>query len=383
MKKIFCMLMATILFISSMSVSAFALTANESNAELNDAYDALFASVAGDVNQDGKFDALDARAALLASVGEEQDIRESAADMDGDGVITTLDVRALLRISAKIDSHDLLYSAADKFNLFNAFANNLKATNQRFQYTSMLKNIDMSNNNPSLVDKFNRQMNRIPGMEEEIDLGKELEKEEGKSTYKCSTRAYAATDLNFPVKGKDFVSMLTLNDITSVTYVPNQSYTFTPKRSSGDRVTEITENKLAMTGLDVITVTFAKESMKAIPADTTTLKHGKMFDVPQRDSLTSGYEEINSMFEGLEDVIGKMSASFKNLTFHDSSVSIYFDRDTKKVCILEYNLYYDFTINLAMDLSFPLMFIDIEGNMDITDKEYSQYVYCFPENYSA
>ncbi len=383
MKKIFCMLMAAILLVSSMSVSAFALTASESNAELNDAYNAMFASVAGDVNNDGKFDALDARAALLASVGNAEEISESAADMDGDGVITTIDVRALLRISAKIDSHDLLYSAADKFNLFNAFANNLKATNQRFQYTSMLKNIDMSNNNPSLVDKFNRQMNRVPGMEEEIDLGKELEKEKGKATYKCSTRAYAATDLNFPVKGKDFVSMLSLNDITSITYAPNQSYTFAPKRSSGDRVTELTENNLSMTDLDVITVTFASESMKTIPDDTTTLRHGKIFDVPQKESLTSGYEEINSMFEGLEDVFGKMSAAFRNLNFHDSSVSIYFDRETKKVCVVEYNLYYDFTVNLAMDLSFPLMFIDIEGNMDITDKEYSQYVYCFPENYTA
>lgn len=383
MKKIFCMLMATILLVSSMSVSAFALSANESNAQLNDAYNALFASVAGDVNQDGKFDALDARAALLASVGVEEDIRESAADMDGDGEITTLDVRALLRISAKLDSHDLLYSAADKFNLFNAFANNLKATNQRFQYTSVLKNIDMSNNNPSLVEKFNRQMNRIPGMDEEIDLGKELEKEEGKTTYKCSTRSYAATDLNFPVKGEDFVSMLSLSDITSITYAPNQSYKYAPKRSSGDRVTELTENNISMTGLDVLTVTFASESMQTIPDDTTTLRHGKIFEVPQKDTLTSGYEEINSMFDGLEDVIGKMSASFRKLNFHDSSVSIYFDRDTKKVCIVEYNLYYDFTVNLAMDLSFPLMFIDISGNMDITDKEYSQFVYCFPDNYAA
>ena len=27
--------------------------------------------------------------------------------------------------------------------------------------------------------------------------------------------------------------------------------------------------------------------------------------------------------------------------------------------------------------------IDISGNMDITDKEYSQFVYCFPDNYAA
>ncbi len=382
MKKIFCMLMATILLVSSMSVSAFALTAAESNAELNDAYNAMFASVAGDVNNDGKFDALDARAALIASVDDSAEINSNAADMDGDGIITTIDVRALLRISAKIDSHDLLYSAADKFNLFNAFANNIKATNQRYQYASMLKNIDMSNDNPNLVAKFNKQMNGIPGIDEKIDLGAELAKDKGKSTFKCSTRSYAATDLNFPVKEEAFVSSLTLGDISSITYAPNKSIAFTPKRTSGDRVQDYPENNLTMTGLDVLTVTLASESMKTIPADTTTLKHGKIFDVPQRDTLTSGYEEINSMFTGLEDIIGTMNASFKNLTFHDSSVSIYFNRTTKKVCAVEYNLYYDFTVNLAMKLEF-FPFINIDDNMNIIDKEYSQFIYCFPENYTA
>ena len=88
MKKVFCMLMATILLISSMSVSAFALTSAESNNQLNEAFNAMFDSVAGDVNKDGKFDALDARSALIASVGVDEDINDDIADMDGDGVIT-------------------------------------------------------------------------------------------------------------------------------------------------------------------------------------------------------------------------------------------------------------------------------------------------------
>ena len=78
-----------------------------------------------------------------------------------------------------------------------------------------------------------------------------------------------------------------------------------------------------------------------------------------------------------------MNASFKNLNYHDSSVSIYFNRATGKICVIEYDLYYDFTVNLAMDLSVPLFFINIEGNMDITDKENSKYVYCFPDNCTA
>ena len=155
MKKVFCMLMATILLISSMSVSAFALTSAESNNQLNEAFNAMFGTVAGDVNKDGNFDALDARSALIASVGVDEDINDAVADMDGDGVITSLDVRALLRISAKLDSYDVFYTTEEKFNLFNAFANNIKATNLKFQYTGMDKNVDISHNNKALVDEFN------------------------------------------------------------------------------------------------------------------------------------------------------------------------------------------------------------------------------------
>lgn len=390
MKKVFCMLMATILLISSMSVSAFALTSAESNNQLNEAFNAMFDSVAGDVNKDGKFDALDARSALLASVGVDEDINDDIADMDGDGVITSLDVRALLRISAKLDSYDVFYTTEEKFNLFNAFANNIKATNLKFQYTGMDKNVDISHNNPELVKEFNDEMNGIPGMKEEdkIDLNAELTKDKGKTTYKCSTRAYSATDLNFPVKEKDFVSKLTINDISSITYKPDQSYTFAPKRTSGNRVQELTENNISMTGLDVITVKFAKESMTKLPDDLTTLRHGRIFnELPTNADLVKNYEDMNKEFAGLADTIGTMNASLKNINYHDSSVSIYFNRATGKICVIEYDLYYDFTINLAMDLNVTLLvppvFIDIEGNVDFTDKENSKYVYCFPDNCTA
>ena len=125
---------------------------------------------------------------------------------------------------------------------------------------------------------------------------------------------------------------------------------------------------------------YGAETIKNIPDDTTTLRHGKAFDVPQKSTLTSGYDQINNMFTGLEDLIGTMSASFVNLKYHDSSITIYFDNATKKICAMEYNLYYDFTVNLAMDLYFfPL--IDINDSLNITDKEHNQFSYCFQENY--
>ena len=380
MKKFISVLCATVILISCFCVPSLALTASEGQAALDEAYNAMFATVAGDVNKDGTFSALDARATLLASAGLEDDINSDAADLDGDGMITAIDARALLRISAQIDSQNLLYSAANKLNLFNALANNVKASGEKFKYSSIIKNVDMAYDNQSLIDKFNKQMNNIPGVDEEIDLGAELVKEKGNISYKCNTGLRAATNLNYPVDEKDFVSILTLSDISSVEYKTNQSYTYAPKRSYGDRVEEY--DKVEMTGLDSITVYLGTETVKVLPDDTTTLIHGKAFDIPQKDTLTSGYDQINNMFSGLEDIIGTMSASFKQINYHDSYITLYFDHDTKKICVAEYNLYYDFTVTLDMDLYF-FPFINIDDSLNITDKEYTQFVYCFQENYNS
>ena len=380
MKKFISVLLVTVLMLSCYCMPSYALTSTEGQAALDAAYDAMFATVAGDVNNDGTFTALDARSALLASAGLTDDIDADAGDIDGDGVITAIDARTLLRISAQLDSHSLLYSAKDKLDLFNAFANNIKASGEKFKYTSTMRNVDMAYDNQKLIDKFNSQMNSIPGVEDEIDLGAELVKEKGNVTYKRNTGLRTATNLNYPVTEKDFVSILTLNDITGVEYKADQTYTYAPKRSIGDRVEE--DTVIEMTGLDSITVYFAEETVRTIPDDTTTLRHGKAFDVPQKSTLTSGYDQINNMFTGLEDLIGTMSASFVNLKYHDSSITIYFDNASKKICAMEYNLYYDFTVKLAMDLYF-FPFINIDDSLNITDKEFSQFSYCFQENYNS
>ncbi len=380
MKKIISGLCAAVIMISCFCIPSYALTLDEGQAALDEAYNAMFATVAGDLNKDGAFNAADARTALLASAGLTDDVDTEAGDIDGDGVVTAIDARTLLRISAQLDSHSLLYSAKDKLDLFNAFANNIKASGQKFKYTSTMRNVDMAYDNQKLIDKFNKQMNSIPGVEEKIDLGAELVKEKGNVTYKRNTGLRVATNLNYPVTEKDFVSMLTLNDISAVEYKTNQNYTYAPKRSIGDRVEE--DAKFEMTGLDAITVYFAAETVKNIPNDTTTLRHGKAFDVPQKSTLTSGYDQINNMFTGLEDIIGTMSASFVNLKYHDSYITIYFDNASKKICAMEYNLYYDFTVKLDMDLYF-FPFINIDDALNITDKEFSQFSYCFQENYNS
>ncbi len=380
MKKIFSLVLATVMLLCATGLNAFALTPEESKNAVDTAFNAMFATVAGDVNGDGTFSAADARVTLLASAGLLTDVADaSAADMDGDGKITAIDARALLRISAKLDSESFLYSATDKLNLFNALANDLKASSERFQYASATTNIDMTYDNRKLVDKFNKQMNAITGVDEKIDLAAELMKDKGKVKNRCYTGLKAATTTTYPVTGQNFVSMLTLKDISSVEYKTNQSIKFTPVNAANvlqDR------HVIEMTGLDSITVYFANENVSTLPEDSTTLKHGKIFDVPTKDDLTSGYNQINNLFKGMEDTIGTMTAKFNNINYHDSFVTIYFDHATKKVCATEYNLNYDFTVNLAMDLYFPLV-INLDGNMNITDKENVKYVYCFKNNYES
>lgn len=377
MKKFISAFCAAVMLVSCFCMPASALTADEGQAALDTAFDAMFASVAGDVNGDGTFSALDAREALLASAGLGNAINEGVADIDGDGAVTAIDARMLLRISAQLDSESLLYSATTKLNLFNAFANNIKASGERFKFASTITNVDMSYDNQGLVDKFNKQMNSVPGVEEKIDLGEELLKEKGAVRYSSNTGLRQATNANYPVDEKDFVSMLSLSDISSIEYRTNQTYTYVAMRSTGQE-----RERHELTGLDSLTVYLNKEDVSVLPDDTTTLRHGRIFDIPQKNTLVSGYDQINNMFTGLEDLIGTMSASFVKIGYHDSSVTIYFDRETKKVCATEYNLYYDFTVKLAMDLYFfPL--INIDDSMNITDKEYTKCAYFFQENYNS
>ena len=98
--SVFC---AAVIILSCFCMPAYALTANEGQAALDSAFNAMFATVAGDVNKDGSFNAADARAALLASAGLVDDVDMDAGDIDGDTVVTAIDARMLLRISAQLE----------------------------------------------------------------------------------------------------------------------------------------------------------------------------------------------------------------------------------------------------------------------------------------
>ena len=59
----------------------------------------------GDVNNDGKITAADARLALRisAKIDTPTEYQAKAADWDGNGKITAMDARSILRKAAKLD----------------------------------------------------------------------------------------------------------------------------------------------------------------------------------------------------------------------------------------------------------------------------------------
>lgn len=85
----------------------------------------------GDLNNDGKITAADARLALRLSVGldEATDSLVYAGDLDGDGAVTAADARILLRISVGLEDYtidDLMNIPTTKFEVISTYANALK-----------------------------------------------------------------------------------------------------------------------------------------------------------------------------------------------------------------------------------------------------------------
>ncbi len=391
MKKIISLFCATVLVASSFSIAVSAATLNQVNADKDTAYAYLFDGVAGDVNGDDNVNALDARAVLLASAGYADECTMTKADVDGDGKVTAIDARTLLRVSAQLENTDAI-TKAHQLKLFNAMLNTIKAKkeitdsskHEFVRYSNYSKNISISCTNEGLLNKLSSQMNRIgemAGESESFDILAEMKKDSGKEFWSRSER-YVDQNNQFTVTSADYVSNLSVNDIASIEYKTNQSYNYQHTRIMNDgTVQNMASKNKSMTGLDSITVTFANERITSVPSDMTSLKHGKIFGLPAAKTFTENYGSLNNMFDGLD--IGKFNINFKDLNFHDSQVTIYFDHETKEICAADYKLYYDFVQTLDIDLNSLLLGLDVEGKADLVDKEYSWYSCCFPNNYKG
>lgn len=398
MKKIISVLLSAILLISSLSLCAVAYVEEDESKQLLDAaWEKVFGSVAGDANGDGVFSASDARSTLLYSAGLlSEGFSIEKADMDGDGRITALDARALLRLSARLDPIDKLYTnSEDKLELFNAMANDVKYSSYKFRRAAVGTTVAVTNDNQAAITEFNKQVNKfITDDADKMDLGAMLSESAGSQSYSCSTQLITAADTNYPVPDQDFVSMLSSADIKSVVYTTGETFNYTPKRTIGSTVNTYTP-VVTLTGLDAITVYLKNEMVTTIPQDTTELSHGKCFDVPQQDELLDAYSDLddyvaelaNSLSEFGSDNVFDMSASFKYINYHDSYIKLYFDHNTKALIGADYNLTYDFCVNIYMNIYVGLgstglvEFLDFRNkNIGITDTENLVTTYYFEKN---
>lgn len=387
MKKILSVFLSALMIASSFAMAASALTPAESQSAVDAAYNAMFDGVAGDVNGDGAFTVTDARAALLSSAGLDKDtVNKAKADTDGDGVITAIDARTILRAAAKLESIDVLYTPQMKLDLFNALLNNIKYSGEKYRRFKTDETVSVTHDNQAAIDDFNKQMNnlmKIAGSNETIDLGKELtSSSDNAPSYSYSSRDITAAINNYPVSGQEFASIIGLGDIVSIAYTENQTYVFAPKRNYGSPIEPLT-----MTGLDALTITVKDEKLTNIPADTTKTAHGKCFDIPSKEEIMSGYADINEQFKSLdfsslgEGYIFDVNAGFNSINYHTSSITIYFKHDTKEVCLISYELNYDLSVAVHMNIDMGIFLSFKNQTINITDSEKQTVAYYFPAHY--
>lgn len=389
MKKMISVILAVVMVSSTFLFSASAVTKEESKAAVEAAYNAMFDGVAGDINNDGRLTAADARCALLCSAGLlTENINTVKADVDGDGKVTAIDARILLRVSAALEPQSALYSDTIMLQLFNALINDVKPSELKFRKNGITTNKDITYDNKKAVDDFTKQMNSIPGMAEEdkMDFGKELTSGKGQVTYNNSTAMRAASDKNFPVLGEEYASALTVKDISGIEYKTNQSFSYQQLSaySSGKPLASIAP--VNRTGLDTLTIYLNAEKV----TDTSKNKpiHSKCFDIATEDDVKNGYAGINGMIDSdmkelVELIPGAefdINVSFNYLNYHDSFITIYFEHDTKQIVAIESNLTYDYSVAIYMDISVPLMINFRKKTINVVNTDNAANIYCFVEN---
>lgn len=385
MKKIISVFLAVIMIMSSFMFSASALTKDESEKAVDLAYSAMYEGVKGDVNNDNKFNAADARSALLYSAGlVEGNFDALKADTDCDGKITAVDARTLLRVSASLEPVSVLETAV-QLNMVNALLNSVKAYALAYKKNSATTNIDITYDHKSDVDNFTKQLKKFAEDGEDMDFGAMLTEGKGEVKYDNLSIKRAATDANFPIKGEDFSSLLTTDNIDRIEYKANQKFSYQQMSPRNIPIYAPIERE----NVDALTVYFKTETLTVIPDDSMVTNHGKCFDVLTKKTLNDGYGSINDMMGGddMKALVASMpGASFdmrvdhNYLTYRDSYVTVYFDSNTKELCGVDYNMTYDFSIALYMNIYLIALIVNIDfrnKTINVVNTDNISESYCF------
>ncbi|MBO5934794.1 MAG: hypothetical protein J6Q94_04830 [Clostridia bacterium] len=355
MKKIIAAICAVVLLITSVSVSAFALTKEDADSAVV-AQKELFESVFG-----RNITAGDARDVLLTSAGLKTDnANNDLFDIDEDGKITAIDARIHLRIAAKLDNLNNYYNDV-KYDYFCAIINSVKPSGSKF-YESVaeeIEKVDYVDYN-DVVGQMNKQLDLYSSYDESMkgyDFAKELRASEGDKTFSYRmANTQIITENNYPVKENELSCFATLDDIEKVEYKTNQSFTFTRLRKQVGSDEYKTAYEETVTGLDSITVYIKSENV-SLTGNTNgifdNLKTGKAFDILSEEDLEELIETNSSIgaIEGMED-LGKCDISItpKSLNYKGCYITVYFDPETGVPMGSVHNLHYVMSMTMKMDI---------------------------------
>lgn len=355
MKKIISVICAVVLLISSVSVSAFALTKEDADAEIA-AQKELFESVFGQ-----KITAGDARDVLLTSAGLASENENSKYyDIDGDGKITAIDARIYLRIAAKIDNVNNYYDSV-KYDYFLAIINSVKPGSYKY-YKSVdeeMKKISYTDPD-NLVGEMNRQMGLYADYDPEMagfDFGAEIKSAEGDKSFTYSmARTQLITEDNYPVKSNELACFAELDDIEKIELKTNQSFTFERKRKAVASDTYSSVYDETVTGLDSITVYLKPESVSLtgnLNGIFDNLKTGKAFDTLDEADIEKMLASNSSIsgIEGMENLgTCDIRISSKSLNYSGCYITVYYYPETGVPVGTVHNLNYAMSMNLYMNI---------------------------------
>lgn len=355
MKKIIAAICAVVLLVTSVSVSALALTKDEADSAVV-AQKNLFDEAFGQ-----NITASDARNVLLTSAGlKSDDVDTKLFDIDGDGKITAIDARTFLRIAAKLENINDYY-ASIKYDYFCAILNSVKPSGSKFYESSLeeIEKVDYVDYN-DVVGQMNKQLDLYSSYDESMkgyDFAKELRASEGEKTlgYRMAN-TQIITDNNYPVKENELACFASFDDIEKVEYKTNQSFTFTRLRKQVGSDEYKTVYEETVTGLDAITVYIKPESV-SLTGNTDgifdNLRTGKAFDILSEEDLEELIESNSSIgaIEGMED-LGKCDIGItpKSLNYKGCYITVYFDPATGVPVGSVHNLHYVMSMTMKMDI---------------------------------
>ena len=405
MKKIISVICAVILLLSSVSVSAFALTKSDADAQIVSKKKAFDSAFSQDIT------AGDARNVLLTSAGlVKGGVDTKFFDIDSDGKITAIDARTFLRIAARLENINNYYSSV-KYDYFLALINSVKPSAYRF-YESMDEVIEKVNyvDYSDIVKQMNTQIGYYAEYDESMvgyDFGAELRASEGKTTRSyIMSQTQVKNETNYPIKERELACYAPFDNVKSVEYKTNQTFTF--ERHSAVSDTKLYEE--TVTGLDSITVYFNSESISL--AGTLTdqmfknMKMGQAFDILQKSDVDAMLEANSSIsgIEGMEEMgTCEVSLTPKNLEYKNSYITIYFDPATCTPVATVHNLHYVVTMNMFMNIDISAKnlagdslalealltlltlknkgkLLDVHGTMDISNEMNTRSVVYFTDN---